>query len=106
MTNPPEDPYPRQYQYPQPVTSGETNTMAILALVFAFVFWPLGIVFGHLARRQIRRTGEAGAGLATAGLVISYLFGAVTLLACAGWIALVVYATSHPGMFPTPTPTH
>lgn len=102
MTNPPEDPY-QQYQYPRPVTTGETNTMAILALVFAFVFWPLGIVFGHLARRQIRRTGEAGAGLATAGLVISYLFGAVTLLACAGWIALVVYATSHPGVFPSPT---
>jgi len=48
--------------------------MAILALVFAFVFWPLGIIFGHVARGQIRRTGEAGGGLALAGLILSYLF--------------------------------
>jgi short subunit fatty acids transporter len=49
-----------------------TNTMAILSLVFAFVFWPLSIAFGHVAHRQIHRTGEGGSGLATAGLVISY----------------------------------
>jgi hypothetical protein len=105
MTNPPDDPYPQQpqYQYQQPMTAGRTNTMAILSLVFAFVFWPLGIVFGHMARRQIRQTGEAGASLATAGLVISYIFGALTLLVCAGWIALVIYATGHPGVLPTPT---
>jgi Domain of unknown function (DUF4190) len=95
-------PQPR-YQYPQPVVAGRTNTMAILALVFAFVFWPLGIVFGHMARRQIRQTGEGGAGLATAGLVLSYLFGVLTLLGCVAWIALVVYAAGHPGVLPTPT---
>ena len=26
-----------------------TNTMAILSLVFAFLFWPLSIAFGHVA---------------------------------------------------------
>jgi hypothetical protein len=123
MTNPPDDgprePYQYQqqpqydYQYQQPayqqpqyqppVTSGRTNTMAILSLVFAFVFWPLGIVFGHMARRQIRRTGEGGAGLATAGLVLSYIFGVLTLLACAAWVALIVYAAGHPGVVTTPT---
>jgi hypothetical protein len=35
-----------------------TNVMSILSLVFAFVFAPLGIVFGHIAKKQIRRTGE------------------------------------------------
>ncbi len=95
-----------QYQppgYPQPMVTARTNTMAILSLVFAFVFWPVGIVFGHMARRQIRQTGENGAGLATAGLVISYLFGVLTLLGCAAWIALVVYAAGHPGVLSTPT---
>lgn len=46
------------------------NTMAVLALVFAFVFSPLGIVFGVIGRRQISRTGERGKGLATAGLIL------------------------------------
>lgn len=57
-----------------------TNTMAVLSLVFAFVFAPLGIVFGHIANGQIRRTGEAGSGLATAGLIIGYVFTAFWVL--------------------------
>lgn len=47
--------------------------MAIAALILAFVFYPLGIVLGHLARRQISRTHEGGRGLATAALIIGYL---------------------------------
>ena len=56
-----------------PQTRG-TNVMAILSLVFAFVFPLLGIIFGHIAKKQIRSTGEGGSGLATAGLVLSYIF--------------------------------
>ena len=47
--------------------------MAIAALILVFVFFPLGIIFGHVARGQIRRTGEGGKGLATAALIIGYL---------------------------------
>ena len=50
-----------------------TNGMAIAALILALVFYPLGIVFGHVARRQISRTYEGGSGLATAALIIGYL---------------------------------
>jgi hypothetical protein len=57
-----------------------TNALAILSLVFAFLFWPLGIVCGHIARRQIRRTGQAGQGLATAGLIVSYLYLALLIV--------------------------
>lgn len=49
-----------------------TNTFAILSLIFAFFVSILGVIFGHLARAQIRRTGEAGDGMALAGLVIGY----------------------------------
>jgi hypothetical protein len=70
-----------------------TNTMAILSLVFAFVFAPLGIVFGHVARRQIRRTGEQGSGLATAGLWLGYIF---TILAIASWVLLGVLIANSP----------
>ena len=58
----------RGYPQPQP-----TNTLAIVSLVCAFLFAPLGIVFGHISLSQIKKTGEEGRGLAVAGLVISYL---------------------------------
>jgi hypothetical protein len=64
-------------------TSGGTNTMAVLALVFAFVFAPLGIIFGHMAKRQIKHTGQGGGGLATAGLVIGYAALAIGVIALA-----------------------
>jgi hypothetical protein len=94
---PPGQPYPQPgqpYQHPgypapgyppQPPTGGGgggTNVMAILALVFAFVFWPAGIVLGHIAKKQIAERGEEGAGLATAGLILSYVFGGLTVLCC------------------------
>jgi peptidyl-prolyl cis-trans isomerase B (cyclophilin B) len=63
---PPYDPY--GYSRPRP-----TNGMAIASLICAFLFAPLGIIFGHISLSQIKRTGEDGHGLAVAGLVISYL---------------------------------
>ena len=51
-----------------------TNTMAVLSVVFAFLFSPLGIVFGIIGRGQTRRTGQPGRGLATTGLVLSVVF--------------------------------
>ena len=57
-----------------------TNTMAILALVMAFVFAPAGLVLGIMARKQITRTGEEGDGLALAGMIIGGLFTAFFVL--------------------------
>jgi hypothetical protein len=53
--------------------------MAIAALILVLVFYPVGIILGHVAHRQIKRTGEGGRGLATAALVIGYLQVAVTV---------------------------
>jgi DUF1707 SHOCT-like domain/Domain of unknown function (DUF4190) len=57
----------------------QTNGLAIASFACAlaqFIFGPLAtipaIVFGHMARRQIRRTGEQGAGLALAGLILGW----------------------------------
>lgn len=50
-----------------------TNTLAIVSFVSSFVIAIAGIVTGHMALRQIRRSGEGGRGLAIAGLVISYV---------------------------------
>lgn len=76
---------PQQYGTQQPPPGylagpPPTNTMAVLALVFAFVFAPLGIVFGIIGRRQIDQSGESGRGLATAGLVLGIIFTALAVL--------------------------
>jgi hypothetical protein len=69
-----------------------TNTLAILALVLAFFFPPAGIVMGHLARTQIRQTGEAGDGLAVAGLWVGYVFSALYVLGCAAWLITLAFS--------------
>jgi hypothetical protein len=57
----------------------KTNGLALASLACGlapFVFGPPvaipAIVFGHVARRQIKRTGEQGAGLALAGLLLGW----------------------------------
>ncbi|EEP73151.1 hypothetical protein MCAG_03478 [Micromonospora sp. ATCC 39149] len=74
-----------------------TNVLAVLSLVFAFVFAPAGIVLGHVAKRQIQRTGEEGDQLATWGLILSYVFTVVGLVACCGWIGLAIWGRSMDG---------
>ena len=75
-----------QRRDPQP--QDRTNTLAIVSFVSSFVIAIVGIVTGHMALRQIRRTGEGGRGLAIAGLVISYAFVGVIALV-AGYVAVV-----------------
>ncbi|MEV6629738.1 DUF4190 domain-containing protein [Actinoplanes sp. NPDC051470] len=89
--------YPPPYGGPQVAT---TNTLAILALVFAFVFAPAAIVLGHLAKKQIRETGEQGDGLATAGLWLGYIFTGLSVIGCGIYvIAIVGLASSSSGSF-------
>lgn len=58
----------------QQSTRPGTNVLAVFALVLSFFIGILGIVLGHIARAQIRRTGEGGAGLALAGLIVGYVW--------------------------------
>lgn len=78
---------PYGYPYPPPRS---TNTMAILALVLSLVFAPVGIILGHLARKQIRQTGEDGDGLALAGMIIGYVLTGIAVLSCLGYVVIVV----------------
>jgi hypothetical protein len=90
---PPQSPYGQPFQ--QAPTS--TNTMAILSLVFAFVFAPLAIVFGHMAKKQIKTTGEGGDGLATAGLVLGYIFTGLTFVVCCVYGVVIIAAINSNG---------
>lgn len=50
-----------------------TNTLAILSLIFSFVFAIVGVILGHVALNQLARTGQQGRGLAIAGLTVGYI---------------------------------
>lgn len=94
---------------PLPATAGAhlavpahrpTNALAITSLVLglaqpftAFLTAIPAIICGHTARRQIRRTGESGDGLATAGLVFGWL-GVIFLTLI---IVSIVIALTMPG---------
>jgi hypothetical protein len=73
---PAQQPYQQQGPgYPQPGFQPQrTNTMAILGLVFAFVFTPLGLVFSAIGLKQVKERRENGRGLALAGLILSIVF--------------------------------
>jgi hypothetical protein len=71
---PPAGSPPPGYGYGYDTGPPRTNLMAILGLVFAFVFSPLGIVFSAVGLSQIKTTREKGRGLAVAGLVLSIAF--------------------------------
>jgi len=71
-------PYPVGYY--QPVIVPPTNGLAIGSLVCGIAeLFTLGfasvpaVILGHLARAQIRRSGERGDGMAITGLILGYL---------------------------------
>jgi peptidyl-prolyl cis-trans isomerase B (cyclophilin B) len=64
----------------QPANYAPTNTLAIIALILGFVLPLGGIICGHIALGQIKRTGENGHGLALAGTIIGYVLTGLGLL--------------------------
>lgn len=81
-------------------SSARTNGLAIASLACGlaqFAFGPLAtipaIVLGHMARSQIRHTGEQGGGLALAGLALGW--GAVILGILLIAIGLAIAAGMH-----------
>ncbi len=68
----------------------------------------LAIIFGPVARGQIRRSGEAGGGMAVAGLVLGYIHVVAAALILIFWVVLLGGLTALIGVIgtlPTPTPT-
>lgn len=97
-------PYPGPYGYPgyYPPPQLGTNTMAILAIVFAFVFCPLGIVFGCIALKQLKRNPQEGRGLAIAGIAVG---AACTALTVAYVIFIAVFFSTLVHDIPDPNST-
>lgn len=79
--------------YGAPPAGPKTNGMAIASLVSAIVCLcglgsVLGIIFGFMAKKQIRESNgtQTGSGLATAGIII----GIIGVVAAIAYVVLVV----------------
>jgi hypothetical protein len=69
----PPPPYPYPYAPPRP-----TNGMAIASMVLGivWVYWIgsiLALIFGYVALKEIRRSGQSGEGMAIAGIVLGWI---------------------------------
>ena len=78
-----------------------TNSLAITSLVLSLVglvTWITaigGVITGHIALRQIGRTGEGGRGMAIAGLVVGYVLTGFLVL----YVLLLVFMFVGLGVF-------
>lgn len=96
---------PVTYGNPAPVVvrrqMAPTNASAIVALVLTLISFVsslfflgfIGIIFGHIARSQIKARGERGNGMAVAALWLGYLsvlFWVVFWLLYFGVVALII----------------
>jgi hypothetical protein len=83
-----------------------TNGLAIAALICGICqvfFWCLAgipaIILGHMARNQIRQTGQQGDGMALAGLILGYIGLAFAVIFAIALIALFAAASHNSGTF-------
>ena len=84
-----------------PAQFAKTNSLAITSLICGIaqmMFGPLAtipaVVCGHMARNQIRRTGEQGAGMALAGLILGWIgVGFTALLVIVAVLAVVAVSS-------------
>jgi hypothetical protein len=73
------------YSAPGAPVGAKTNTLSIVALILGFLVPIGGIITGHIALGQIKKTGEAGHGMALAGTILGYVLSV-------GWIVFwIVY---------------
>ena len=83
-------PQPGYGGYPPPQ---RTNGMAVASMVLGilWIYWIgsiLALVFGYIARSQIRERGESGSGMAVAGIVLGWVgVGILLILLLFGFVA-------------------
>lgn len=89
----PTGPYPPAVM----VRTPPTNSLAVVSLVAAILSWVvcpfvgavIAVITGHIARSQIRRTGEVGDGTALVGLILGYVHLAAWAIGIFLWLALL-----------------
>ncbi|MFG1954086.1 DUF4190 domain-containing protein [Micromonospora sp. NPDC048830] len=76
----------------------KTNGMAIAALVLSLVgiasciTAPIGAILGHVARKQIRESGEGGEGMAKAAIIVGWILTGLLVLLIIFYVVVIVLA--------------
>jgi hypothetical protein len=91
------------------VPAPKTNGMAVAAMVVSIVaavgicaygvgglLGVVGALLGHVSRRQIRGSGEAGDAMAMAGVIVGWIAFAIGVIAVGVIAAIVVAAVNSP----------
>lgn len=74
--------------------AGKTNGMAIASLICSLlglvtcVSAIVGVILGHIALGQIKRTGEEGRGMAMAGVIVGYVLSGLLILLVIAYFGL------------------
>lgn len=95
-------PYAAPARQPVATTVKDTNTYALVAVILAFIAPLAGIIFGHLGLNQIKRTGDAGRGLALTAVIYGYCaiaLGILFVVLYIGVIAVAIGAASSSGYY-------
>jgi hypothetical protein len=95
------------YGYVVAPPSRPTNGMAIAAMVVSIVgaiglcayglggfIGAIGAILGHVSRRQIRRTGHGGDGMALAGIIVGWIATALFIIAVAVIAGLIIWGVN------------
>ena len=93
----PTTPAPAYAQPAQPAYAPARpwNVLSIVSLVASLIgFGIVGIITGHIALGQIKKTGEQGRGLALAGTIIGYVAVAAGIIFGIIWIVFFAAVAS------------
>lgn len=88
---------PQPYVFTPPPA---TNGMAIASLIVSILSLSvcvgatgfIGAILGHMAKGQIRRNGEQGGGIATAGIIVGWAGTAIFVIGAGIFVAILIWA--------------
>lgn len=66
-----------------------TNAFAVVSIILVFIQPIAGIIFGHIALSQIKRSGDSGRGLALTGVIIGYIVAALLAIFVVLYVTLI-----------------
>lgn len=80
-------PFPEGQPTPEPRGEAKNDGLAVMALIFGWTFFPVGLLFGHLSNRAAKRANRRRSVLSIVGLVGAYLWTFVVVLFIVAGIA-------------------
>ncbi|WP_394553363.1 DUF4190 domain-containing protein [Agromyces sp. MMS24-JH15] len=80
---------------PAGLGAGRTNGLALASIIVVWFSSIVGLILGHVALSQIRKTGEDGRGMAVTAVSVGWVFTALSVIG--GIIVAIVYANAFRG---------